>query len=51
MLINVKMPFHIISVINITPDSMKARKLFIFHHFTFYAHLKFHAQLSMKKVL
>ena len=45
LLINVKMPtivgiFTCISRINITS------KIFIFHHFTFYEQLKFHAQLS-----
>ena len=42
LLINVKMP---------TSESFKARKIFIFHFFTFYEQLKFHAQLSMKSFM
>ena len=39
-------------MINSTSESLKAKK-FIFHHFSFYEHLKFSAQfeLNMKKVL
>ena len=56
MLINVKMSTIVgiltfISMINTVSESFKARKGFNFHHFTFYEPLKFHAQLSMKKVL
>ena len=53
MLINVKM-FGIltfISMINSTSVSLKARKVFIVQHLSFDDQLKFHAQLSMKKVL
>ena len=51
MLINVKMPtivgiLTLISMINTTSDSLKARKIFICKHFCFYQQLKFHAQLS-----
>ena len=51
MLINVKMPTVVgiltfISMINITSESSKARKVFIFQHLSSYAQLKFHAQLS-----
>ena len=50
MLINIKMPTIVgilafISIINKTSESLKARKVFIFKHFSFYE-LKFHAQLS-----
>ena len=38
-----------ISKIKAASESFKARKIFIFQHFTFYEQLKFHAQL--KKVL
>ena len=56
MRINVKMPTIVgiltfISMINTSPDSLKAREVFIFQHFCFYEQLKFYAQLSMKKVL
>ena len=49
MLINVKMPTIVsiltfISMINTTPESLKARKFIIFQHFNFYEQLKFHAQ-------
>ena len=40
MLINVKMPAFI-SMINKTSESLKARKVFIFQHFSFYEQLKF----------
>ena len=45
MLINVKMPTTIISMIN-TSERLKARTVIIFQHFSFYEQLKFHAQLS-----
>ena len=51
LLINVKMPtivgiFTLMSMINTASENFKAWKTFIFHHFTFYKHLKFNAQLS-----
>ena len=51
MLMNVKMPtvigiLTLISKVNITSESLRARKVFIFHHFCFYEQLKFPAQLS-----
>ena len=50
LLINAKMPIvgilTFISRINTTSESYKARKIFFFHHFTFYEQLKCHAQLS-----
>ena len=51
ILINVKMPTIVgistfISMINATYDSLKASKVFICQHFSFYEQLKFHAQLS-----
>ena len=51
LLINVKMPTIVgiltfISMINTTSKSLKARKVFILQHFSFYEHLKFHAQFS-----
>ena len=51
MFINVKMPTFVgiltfISMINTTFESLKARKVFIFQHFSFYEQLKFHAQLN-----
>ena len=51
MLINVKMPTSVVilifmSMINTTSEHLKARKVFIFKHFRFYEHFKFHAQLS-----
>ena len=53
LLINVKMPTVVgiltfICRINTISEGFKARKIVIFHHFTFYEHLKFH---STKKVL
>ena len=53
MLINVKMPTIVgistfISRINTASESLKARKDFIFPHFSFYDLLKFHSQNSMK---
>ena len=57
-LINVKMPrikivgfLIFISKINTTSESLKARKVIIFQHFSFYEQLKFHAELRMKNVL
>ena len=51
MLINVKMPTMVgiltfMSMINTTSESLKARKVFIFQHVSFYDQLKFHAQWS-----
>ena len=51
MLINVKMPTIVgiltfISMINTVNESLKARKVITFQLFSFYAQLKFHAQLS-----
>ena len=51
LLINVKMPttvgiFSFISMINTTFERLKARKIFICQHFSFYEQLKFRAQLS-----
>ena len=51
MLINVKMSTIVgvltfITEINTSFDSLKAREVFIYHHFIFYEQLKFHAQLS-----
>ena len=37
-----------ISMINTTSESLKARKICIFQHFSFCEQLKFHAQLSYK---
>ena len=56
ILVNVKMPTIVgivtfISMINTTSEGLKAREVFIFQHLSFYEQLKFHAQLSMKKVL
>ena len=50
IVINVNMPtiagiLTFISMINTTSENMKARKVFIFHHFSFYEQLKFLAQL------
>ena len=50
-LINVKMPTIVgiltfMSMINTTCESLKARKVLIFQHFSFCEQLKFHAQLS-----
>ena len=41
MLINIG-NLAFISMINITSDSLKARKVFTFQHFSFYEQLKFH---------
>ena len=51
MLINVKVPTTVgiltfISMINTTFESLKARKIFIFQHFSFCEQLKFRTQLS-----
>ena len=48
MLKNVKIVgiLTIISMINETSESLKARQLFIYKHFSFYEQLKFRAQLS-----
>ena len=48
LLINVKMPAILTSIcrINTTCEGFKARNIVIFHHLTFYEHLKFHAKLS-----
>ena len=51
LLINVKMTtvvgiLKFISMINTTSEIFQARKIFIFHHFTFYEQLQAHAQLS-----
>ena len=56
LLINVKMPIIVgiltfVSRINTTSECFKQEKNDIFHYFTFYKQLKFHAQLSMKNVL
>ena len=53
-LVNVKMPTIVgiltfISRISTISEGFKASKVVIFHHFTFYKHLKFHTQLSSKK--
>ena len=50
LLINVKMPTIVgiltfMSMINTTFNSLKARKVFICQHFSFYEQLQFHAQL------
>ena len=49
--INVKMPTIVgilifISMINKTSERLKARKVFIFQHFSFKEQLIFHVQLS-----
>ena len=51
MIINVKMPTIVgiltfISMIIGTADGLKARKVFIFHHFSFNEQLKLHAKSS-----
>ena len=51
LLINVKMPTIVgiltfISRINTTSESLKARIIYIFHHFNLNEQLKFNAQLS-----
>ena len=51
LLISVKMPTIVdiltfISRINTTSESFQAKNVTIFQHFSFYEHLKFHAQLS-----
>ena len=52
MPLNFKMPTFVgilifIRMINATSESLKAGKVFIFQHFSFYEQLKFHAQLSL----
>ena len=56
MLTNVKKPTVVgiltfVSMINTTSEGLKARKNFIFLHFSCYEQLKFPAQLSMIEVL
>ena len=51
MLINVKMPILVdiltfTSMINTTSESLKARQVSIFQHFSFYEQLKFDAHLG-----
>ena len=51
LLINVKMPTIVgiltfISMINTTPERLKAKNFFFCWHFSFYEQLKFHALLS-----
>ena len=51
MLINVKMPTIVgiltfISMINTASESLKGRKVIIYHHSNFDDQLKFHVQLS-----
>ena len=51
LLINVKMPTIVviltfISMINTTSERLKVRNFFICRYFSFFEHLKFHAQLS-----
>ena len=53
MLMNVKKTSTIvailtfISMINMTSESLKAVKVFIFQHLSLYEQLKFHAQLNL----
>ena len=56
LLINIKKPTIVgiltfISMVNTTSERLKARNFFIYWYFSFYEQLKFHAQLSIKKVL
>ena len=58
LLINVKMPTSVdiltfISRINTISEGFKARKVVIFHHFTFYEHLEISCsvELSRNKVV
>ena len=56
LLINVKMPtivgiLTVISRINTASESIRVRKICIFQHFSLNEQLKFHVQLSIKKVL
>ena len=56
LLKNIKMPtivgiLKFISMLNTTFERLKARNFLICQYFSFYEQLKFHAQLSMKKVL
>ena len=51
MFINVKMPTVVgiltfITMLKTTPESLKARKVFIFQYLSFYVQLNFHAQTS-----
>ena len=51
LLINVKMPtiagiLTFISRINTTSESLKAKTIFTFQHFSFYMQMKFNAQMS-----
>ena len=51
MLRNLKMPTIVgiltfVGMINTTSESLKARNIFIFKHFSYFEQLKFHAQLS-----
>ena len=48
MLMNFKMPtiVGILTFISMIIESLKARKIFIIHNFSFYGQLKSHAQLS-----
>ena len=51
MLINAKMPTIVgiltfMSLINTTPERLKARKVFVFQHFKFNEPLKFYPQLG-----
>ena len=55
LLINVKIPTIVviltfISMINTTSERHKARNFLICRSFSVYEHLKFHAQLSIKKI-
>ena len=52
MLINFKIPtcvgiLKFISMINTTSDGLKATKVLIFQHLSFYEQLELHAQLSV----
>ena len=38
-----------ISMLNVTSETLKARKVGIFKQFSFYEQLKFHAQLSLAR--
>ena len=54
MLINVNMStavviltFNITIRVSTTSERLKARRIFIFQHFSFYEQLKFHSELSL----
>ena len=52
LLLNIKMPtifwhFNIMSRINTSYESLKARNTYLFQYFSFYEQLKFDAQLSL----